>query len=403
MKTTLSIRTFRHTVVPLSLCATSAAFGQSAITPLLSDADGSVPPVTLEPKVDRQNHISMGFQLGFNVKTSFKHIGGFPAATNPGSTNGLSNHVYDDGYNLVDSTGNRHFSHFDTNGNPVYVEGTWNWGFTGNNNFDSTTGNGSQVHNNGTPGGTIAMNSLSSSGASSNGREDDPQPGFTLTFSRQLFQDEKDRWRAGVEATFGYTDYDIKDDHPVTANASLLTDTYSLNGDFVPVGSVYTQNSTGGSTNGSGNHIIIGDIPTRNITSARFPVTGTREFGADVFAFRLGPYFEVPLNHTFSVSLDGGVAMVYVYSKFTFNEQVVNTINQTLMNLKGSNNNQDVLFGGYVGSRISAALSDQVTLFAGAQLQDVGDYVHRNHATGESAVLDLSQSIFFSAGVGYNF
>jgi hypothetical protein len=48
-------------------------------------------------------------------------------------------------------------------------------------------------------------------------------------------------------------------------------------------------------------------------------------------------------------------------------------------------------------------LSDKVSLFAGAQWLDAGSYVHRNHSTGESAVLDLSQSVFFSTGIGYSF
>ena len=59
--------------------------------------------------------------------------------------------------------------------------------------------------------------------------------------------------------------------------------------------------------------------------------------------------------------------------------------------------------GGYLGAKISAAISEKVTLFAGAQFQDVGSYVHKNHLTGESAVLDLSQSVFFTSGVGYSF
>src|SRR5262249_40230020 len=160
-----------------SLCATSVAVGQSALTPLLSAPDGSVPPVTLEPKADSLNQVSLGFQLGFNIKTKFKHVGGFPAGTNPGSTNALSNHFYDEGYNLVDSTGNNHLGN----------EGTWNWGFTGNNNFDAN-GNGAQVHNNGQPNGTIDMHSLSSKGGSTGDISDDPQPGLLLTYARQLFR-----------------------------------------------------------------------------------------------------------------------------------------------------------------------------------------------------------------------
>ena len=383
----------KYSVAPLSLCAASTAFAQNAITPLLSAPDGSVPPVALESKEDPSlNQIRMGMQLGFNMKASFRHVGSFPAGSNPGSTNGFSNHTYDNGYNLVDSAGNSH-----ANGTNPPIVGTWNWGFTGNNGFD-VNGNGAQVHGNGTAGGTISFNSLSSSGGSTGERVDDPQPGFSLTFARQLFHDEKNRWRGGLEAGFGYTDYDIKDDHPVNAKGSMLTDTYSLEGTSVPVGASYSQPSDGGA-----NGIIIGDVPTRSISSTAIPVTGTREFGADVFAFKLGPYFEVPLNHTFSLGLEGGVAMVYVYSKFQFNEQVANPSTGVITTVKGNGNNQDVLFGGFVGSYITAALNDQWSLFAGAQLQDVGDYVHRSRSTGEAAVLDLSQSIFFTAGLGYSF
>lgn len=395
----MTTKMIKYSVVPLALCAISAAFGQNALTPLLSAPDdGSVPPVTLEPKEDPSpNQIRMGMQLGFNMKASFKHVGSFPAASNPGTTNAASNHTYDNGYNLVDSQTN---SHFNGVGNPPIL-GTWNWGFTGNTGFDAN-GNGKQVSGNGTPGGTISFNSLSSSGGSTSDRVDDPQPGFSLTFARQMFHDEKGRWRGGLEAGFGYTDYDIKDDHPVNAKGSMLQDTYSLNGTFVPVGSSYTSQGFTGNPPPA-QSIIIGDVPTRSISSVAIPVSGTREFGADVFAFKLGPYFEVPLNHTFALGLEGGVVMDYVYSKFQFNEQVANPITGTITNAKGNGNNQDVLFGGYVGSYISAALNDQWTLFAGAQLQDVGDYTHRNRGTGEAAVLDLSQSIFFTAGLGYSF
>jgi hypothetical protein len=51
----------------------------------------------------------------------------------------------------------------------------------------------------------------------------------------------------------------------------------------------------------------------------------------------------------------------------------------------------------------SAAKTFSFSLEGGAEWQDVGSYVHRNHATRESAVLDLSQAAFFTFGVGYSF
>jgi hypothetical protein len=380
---------FRHSVLPLSLCATSVALGQTPTVPPAAAPAETFTPLIQDPQPVSPYRIRMGYQLGFNIKTTFKHIGRFAAATNPGSTNGLSNHVYDDGYNAVDTTTNAHF-----NGSG-FTQGTWNWGFS-NNGTPDVDGNGNQVHGNGTPDGTIDFHSLSSAGGSTGARQEDSEPGFMLTFSREFLHDEKDRWRAGLEWAFGYTDYTIDDSQIVNAKGSQLTDTYSLFGNNLPVAGAYSQGP-----GGAPNHIIIGDTPTRSVSSAAIPVSGTRSFGADIFAFRLGPYFEIPLNKTFSLSLEGGAALVYVYSKFQFHEQVVTP--SGLLDVAGNGNHSDILPGGYAGAQISAALNDQWSLFAGAQWQDVGTYVHSNHATGESAVLDLSQAIFFSAGVGYSF
>ncbi len=386
----MTTKFIKHAVVPLSLCAASTALGQtSSATPPPAPDYYSMPLITLEPKPQQLNRISMGFQLGFDLRTSFKHIGRFAPATDPGPAGSFTNHVYDDGYNLVDSTGNQHF-----NGSG-FTEGTWNWGFSGNSNPD-VNGNGAQVSNNGGENGTISMHSTFSPGGSSNGKDNDPPPGLILTFSHQFFQDRKDRWRAGLQAAFGYTDYDVKDSSNVNAKQNTLTDTYSLMGTTVPTGTSYGQGNLG-----DPNHIIIGDTPTRTFSQQVVPVTGTREFGADIFAFRLGPYFEIPLNKTFAFSLEGGVAMVYVYSNFRYNEEV--TTPGGLLNLKGNGSNQDVEFGGYIGGKISAALNDRWRLFSAADWEDVSDYVHRSHTTGESAVLNLSQAVFFTAGIEYSF
>jgi hypothetical protein len=382
----MTTKLFRRSVLPLSLCATSVAFGQSGILPAAGEPDAFT-PVLLESKPVSLNHISMGFQLGFNIKTSFKHIGKFGAGTNPGSTNGISDHFYDDGYNLVDSSGNEHFAGTDGQGNPIYKQGTWNFGF---NNFAN------QVHGNGNPDGTIDMHSTSSSGGTSANRSNDPRPGFVLTFGRELYRDEKDGWSTGLDWSFGYADYVVDDSHPVKAKGTQLTDTYSLFGDQLPTQPSYSQNS-----GGDPNHNIIGDVPTRSLSTMAVPVSGTRKFGADLFAFRLGPYFEVPLNKTFSFSLEAGGALVYVFSTLQFNEEVATP--GGLLNVKGHGVHDGIQLGGYLGGKISAALSDQVSLFAGAQWLDAGSYVHRNHATGEAAELDLSQSVFFTTGIGYSF
>ena len=373
---------FKNSVFRLSVCATSVALGQTATTPpAAAPEDPPFAPIVLEPKVVSLNRVSIAFQSGFNLKTSFKNIGRFGAAANPGSTNGLSNHFYDDGYNLVDSANNQHFN------GTGFTQGTWNWGF---NNFAS------QVHGNGDLDGTIDMHSTSSAGGTSSGHDDNVQPGFMLTFSRELFRNEKDTWRTGLEWSFGYTDYSADDSSPVNAKATQLTDSYSTFGNTLPNSASYSQN-----LGGDPNHIIIGDTMARSFSSTTVPVSGTRKFDANLFAFKMGPYFEVPLNKTFSFSLEGGAELVYVYSRFQFNEEVVTP--SGLLNVKGNNTDDGVQLGGYLGAKVSAALNDKWSLFAGAEWQDVGSYIHHNHATGESAVLDLSQAAFFTFGVGYSF
>lgn len=362
-----------RSVIPLSLCATSAALGQAANQPA-APAD-TIPPVALETKPEPLlNRFNLGFQLGFNLNAKFKHIGAYGAQSNPGPATGGVDHFYDDGYNRVDVTGNNHLDNPNT---------TWFWGYQ----------NSSQLN---TDNNTISMHSTSSPGATSSGRDDDPQPGFQLTYSRELIRDHDDRWRAGFEAGFGYTDLEINDSRSLSAPVNQLTDTYGIpdiNGFFVP------DAPYSGTYDGPGR--VISDTPTRSFDTTTTPVSGTREFGADLFAFRLGPYFEVPLNKTFSFEVSGGLAMVYAYSTFRYNETVI-TPNGPL-NLAGHGKNDDVLFGGYLGGQISAALNEQWSLYANAQWMDVGTYTHRSHATGESAVLDLSQAVFFSAGIGYSF
>ena len=161
--------------------------------------------------------------------------------------------------------------------------------------------------------------------------------------------------------------------------------------------------SPGGSSNGQDEHNRRGAGVEAAFGFADYSANDgyTIKVPANRFSFNPGPYFEIPLNRTFAFSLEGGVAMVYVWSNFRFDEEVMTS--GGLMEVKGNSNNRDIEFGGYAGAKISAAISEQWSLFAGAQWQDVGTYEHRDRGTGETAVLDLSNSIFFTAGIGYSF
>jgi hypothetical protein len=51
-------------------------------------------------------------------------------------------------------------------------------------------------------------------------------------------------------------------------------------------------------------------------------VTGQRDFNADMFGVRLGPYIEIPLDkkNRFNVNFSGGLAMAVVSGEFRYRE-----------------------------------------------------------------------------------
>jgi hypothetical protein len=355
-------------------------FLAASIAALQAQDQSPIKPISLEPAPEpSRNRISVGYQMGFNLNARFKNIGAFTSPNNPGpATNGVD-HFYDDGFNRVDATGNNHGVDADGDHNQT----TWFWGYQ-----DSSQ----HVDN------TIQMHTSSSRGATSRDNNEDPQPGFNITYSRELYRDEG--WRFGVDTAFGYTDLNIKDSHPHTAMVTRLTDTYAIpqldGGYFVP-----DPPYSGDSTNAGR---IISDTPSRSITSnPDQSITGTREFGADLFGFKLGPYVEIPVNKTVSVSFNGGLAMVYAYSSFRYNEFVQRAGSDVVTNLRGQGNKDGLLFGAYIGGNVAVALNPQWSAIAGAQWQNVGTYTHVAHKTGEKAVLDLSQTIFLTVGLGYSF
>jgi len=371
-------RTFR--LVPLTsltFLATSASWGQGDAIQLTPD---SIAPVPLVPRAAlTRGKFDFSYRMGFNVQTRFRHVGGFAPGTDPGPATGLANHIYDDGYNLLDSTGNQHFNGVD------FTQGTWFWG------FDSF----SQVNNNGAETGTIDMHSDSSNGAASSDKSSEPEHGFELSYSKQL--GAKDRWRWGVSGAFNYTRVDIRDSSSMTASLNRLTDTYSLMGTSVPQQDNYSQDSFG-----DPNHVIIGDVPTRTFSSVAMPIDGWREFNADIFGFKFGPYLEYPISPAVSITLDTGLTLVYTHSHFSFNETISTPGGP--VTTTGSGDHSDALVGGYVGGHVTVQINERWSAFAGANWQSAGTYNHRaGGGTRQVAMLDLSNMISVNVGVGFNF
>lgn len=343
----------------VSIAATSLASAQTEGTkiPVIDPAMGFSAPVKYT--------IGLSYRPGFNIRAKFSHLGVAPAQTNPGPPTGGTDHYYDDGYNLVDSAGHDGY--------------TWNWGYQNN----------SQVPGN----DTIQMNSWSTAGdAASDTVYDAPQQGIELTFRRSLGRLGNGAW--GLEAALNYLNLTFRDQESLSATANRLTDSYALNG-VVPPEAPYRGTALGPGP-------LIGDTPVRSLASipggAR--VTGSRELNAHLYGLRLGPCWEIPLNEKFTLSLNGGLALGWIDSEFSYQETV------TLGGLSappssGAGSDSDFLVGGYVGANFWYALTKSWGLFMGAEYQYLTGFSQT--VNGREATLDFSRSIFPKAGLCFSF
>jgi hypothetical protein len=341
-----------------------------------------------EPSTDSANRFGLSYRMGFNISTTLKNnvasmpVGhfvpghGFQQA-NPGpATGGGVNRTYEDGYVWVDNNNNSHL------GQPL----TWYWG------YDSS----SQASR---PGYILMHSSTATAPAPTSRDLDDPQSGFELNYQRQLFTQK--RWRGGLETAFGYLPVSLHDSAPQSANVMRIEDAFALplnNG--VPI-TPLPPNLQQGTYEGPGD--LLGDSPQRTISVVpnAASLIGQRAFSADIFGFRLGPYFEFPLSDRVTVTLNGGFALASVNSDFSFQETALITGVTGSDTRRGSGSHSDWLAGGYVGLTAAVDLGKKWGAFAGAQFQSVGRYTHSLES--KQAVLDLTQSIFVNIGLSYSF
>jgi len=360
MKTVPAIKS----VLSVALLATPAAVAQST-------SPDAVSPLNLDPPpLQSPNRFGLSYRMGFNAPVSFSKLGGFPALSVPRYTPDGDRYNYDNGYVLTDSSGNA-------------MGYTRYWGYD----------NASQVPGNGT---IVMQRSSSAPTSSSNDHYDTPMSGFELTYNRELIH--KDTWRGGLEGAFGYTYVHVHDAGTQAANVTRVDDTYA----FAPGAVVPPAGYTGHKSAPNGAPDLgaarVGSNTSNDPQGAS--ITGQRDFSADMFGFRFGPYVEVPLSRTISVSLSGGFALVYVNSEFSFDETVtipgVGSVEH-----RASGDGNDWLPGAYVAGNVSLALSPSWALVAGAQFEDVGRYTQT--LSGKQATLDLSKSIYVTLGISYSF
>lgn len=303
------------------------------------------------------NRFSLGPRFALNISADFTQLGGVSPDPAPG--------FYDDGYNLPDISGSQDGT-------------TWNWGYQRPAQYEDDT---------------IRLNSSSSpANVAAPDATNDPQYGFELAYARELVPWGPTRW--GIETAFGYTAIAIRDTRALAGDVVQVTDSFGLDGVIPPLAPYY------GSFDGPGP--LLGTVPSSQtrFQAGAASLAGRRTLDADLFAWRLGPYLEWPVAPPISIQLGGGLAVAYVNSRFAYSETV------TLPELEsversGSGSSDGWLVGGYLDTRVNAAVSSRVSVFAGAQYQTLGQFTQETD--GKRARLDLRQGILVHAGASFHF
>lgn len=326
-------------------------------------------------QTSQPSRITAGAWLPFNISARFEGTGAFPAQSNPGPFAGSAvNREYDDGYARVDSDGNA-------------MGVTWNWGYR-----DAT-----QVPGN----DTLRMHGASAAGEGrSSADADNPSLGFEIAYQRDLHR--SDKWAWGFRVSFGYADIGIKDNQTVFSAIQQLTDVYALNG-IVPPGDPSLPGwQYQGAYDLPGPVIDSAPASRQSATVAgAAATTGWRQISASLFAWKLGPWLELPLGRRLWLGAGGGLALAYVESEFSFDETT------TVRGVGGSyrtaaaGSDAGLQVGAYAQAGLGVRLSERWSLFALGEYQYLDEFTQE--VAAHKATLDLGAVWSLQAGVGFSF
>lgn len=313
--------------------------------------------ITYEPT----NRVTLSYRAGFNITGHFSGMGKIPSA--------LPGH-YSDGYVLQDISGNAGGQ-------------TWNWGYN----------NASQVNavNNTVDFHNYSNKSLPGSNTADN---DSPTSGFELAYDRQI--GIKESWHNmayGIEGAFNYTPISFNINATYSGTVNKNTDTYSYTPGTTPPGAPYQ-----GSYGGPG--FVINVPPTSSSSSTAATMTEHQSYTGNLWGFRLGPYIELPITEKFTFHTSGGLAIGLLDSSASWQETI--TIpGAATYSRQGGGNDFSALYGFYIGADALYQINKKWGIDVGVQYQDLGTYNH--NFGGQSAIVDLRQTIFVQAGISYSF
>jgi len=336
-------------------------------------AEPSDVPVDM-PTPKTNNRVGVSWKVLNNVGVSFSKLGAASLNAIPPAAGGV-NHVYDNGFNNLDVTGNAGSL-------------TWNWGYQNAGQYNPAGG------------GSISMNIANAATRGTTSQTEDFNQGVELSYMFQFadmdISGSADGMKAetnfGLRAAFSYNRIDSSESSVTPYTTTILTDTYALGG-VIPPPAPYTGTFAGPGP-------LLSDTPARATTLGTGTITGSSSLKADVFQIKAGPYVELELAERVSLGLTGGVTVAPIDSKYAYSQTAVvpGILSQTTT---GDNSRLAAVFGAYAEVSAAVRVVDSVEIFASAGYNYLKDFdVETN---GNTATLQFGTAWTFDAGVAYSF
>jgi len=283
-------------------------------------------------------------EFGASVGATFNYKANFRSAVTPGAAVAGIDHIYDDGYNRVDSTGNS--DRGTGNSQTTY------WGYDNALQYDPAGDGGN---------GTITMNGVSDSSAS----QEEAQPAIEIYWQTDLTTNEQ--WNIGFRTAFRWQRIE-RDNTPAT-----IADAYSLGG-IIPPGEPFDGSF-------SGPNVSLSDTPVRSTG------IGHNTLEADLFGFDFGPTLSFDFTDKLRLTASVGGTVAWIDSEFSYRDGTL---------AQNSSKQSDWLFGAYASTDLQYQIGEHWGLFGGAAYTRLEDF--EQQVDGRSAELQFDDSYTLRCG-----
>ena len=330
---------------------------------------------TDDAMLKRRNRFSLKATFNFNVKTDFTST----SVNNSGALVPGVNRSYDDGFVFRDISGNAGGT-------------TWNWGY-------NTAGQFNPADPAAPFGGarSLAFHNVTAFGdGTTRSSRDKMLPGLELAYEEVLGRfhiTEKRRANVGILVSFGYLNLGQKDSGSLAGLVGLQTDKFAPGAVLPPLAPYAGSFAAPGP--------LLPDVPASR-TTGLVAATGTvnNKLEGSLYGFNLGPFIELPLHDRVSLTLGGGLGVVYASTTFSFRDTVV-VPGIVTATRSGRVSADHWLFSATAKANLYVALSEAWSWELGVGYQYAGNA--QSSVQGKTSNLQLDSILSVNTGLNYAF